>query len=73
MSKAGQEEQKRKSRPPPRGQRREAYPGEVKLRAVRLHLEEGYPLETIGRELGVSKNTIYLWVKRYRSEGEEGL
>ena len=73
MSKAGQEEQKRESRPPPRGRRREPYSGEVKLRAVRLHLEEGYPLASIGRELGVSKDTIYLWVKRYRSEGEDGL
>ena len=73
MSKAVQEEKKREIRPPPRGRRREPYSGEVKLRAVRLHLEEGYPLASIGRELKVSKDTIYLWVKRYRQEGEDGL
>jgi transposase InsO family protein len=73
MSKAVREEKKRESTPPPRGRRRKKFSGEVKLRAVRLNLEEGYPLASIGRELGVSKDTIYLWVKRYRSEGEEGL
>jgi transposase InsO family protein len=49
------------------------YPFEVRLRAVKLHLEEGFSLSTVSEELGLSKNTLWDWVKRYRESGEDGL
>ena len=75
MSKAGQEEQKRESRPPPRGRppTGTAYPIELRLKAVKLYLEEGIPVNLLVTELGVCRDTILAWVKRYRQDGEEGL
>ena len=61
---------------PPRGRtrrRRTPYPPESRLKAVRLAVEEGIPIELIGKELGVCPETIGKWVKRYRTEGEAGL
>ncbi len=46
---------------------------EQKLRAVKLHLEEGFPQELVARELGISNAAVYKWTKRYRDQGEEGL
>jgi transposase InsO family protein len=46
---------------------------EERLRAVKLHLEEGFPQELVGQELGVSTAAVYKWTKRYREQGEEGL
>jgi transposase InsO family protein len=46
---------------------------EQRLRAVKLHLEEGFTQELIGQELGVSTAAVYKWCKRYREQGEEGL
>ena len=61
---------------PPGGQKksgRNAYPFEVRLRAVRLYTEEEYSSELIAEELGMSSHTVYGWVKRYKEQGEEGL
>lgn len=49
------------------------YPYEVRLRAVKLHLEDGISREVIGRELGVGGSSISNWVTIYKREGEEGL
>ena len=49
------------------------YSVEQKLRAVRLYLEEGYPLDLVQRETKVSISSLWLWVRRYRKEGEAGL
>ena len=46
---------------------------EERLRAVKLHLEEGFPQELVARELGISGAAVYKWTKRYRDQGEEGL
>ena len=46
---------------------------EERLRAVKLHLEEGFPQEMVARELGFSSAAVYKWTKRYREQGEEGL
>jgi transposase InsO family protein len=46
---------------------------EERLRAVKLHLEEGFTQEMVSREMGVSFAAIGKWVQRYRREGEEGL
>ncbi len=49
------------------------YSYEVKLRAVKLYLEEGLPVSLLGKELGVKSSTILGWLKRYRARGEAGL
>jgi len=73
MSKAGQDK-KRENTPPPRGRRRAGWhEPALRLKAVRLYLEEGFPTPLISKELGVERATIFAWVKRYRQEGEEGL
>jgi transposase InsO family protein len=46
---------------------------ELRLRAVKLHLEEGIRREVIGRELGASESSVSNWINAYRREGEEGL
>jgi transposase InsO family protein len=46
---------------------------EQKLRAVKLHLEEGFTQESIAEEMGFSSSAVYKWAKTYRALGEEGL
>jgi transposase InsO family protein len=46
---------------------------DLKLRAVKLYLEEGYSKDLIAEELGVGKSTLTAWAKQYREEGEDGL
>jgi transposase InsO family protein len=55
------------------GSRRQRYPFELKVRAVKLYLEEEYSQELIVEELGVGKSTLTAWVRRYREQGEAGL
>jgi transposase InsO family protein len=66
---------KRQKEPqPPRGlARRRRHPFELRLKAVKLRLEEGFPLELIARELGIGKSTISAWTQQYREHGEAGL
>ena len=56
----------RRSRPGP-------YTSDFKLRAIKLHLEEGYPIRTLAEELGIGKSTLSKWKRRYLEEGESGL
>ena len=49
------------------------YPLALRLKAVKLHEEEGFSRQLIVQETGVSKNTLREWVKRYRAHGEAGL
>ncbi len=49
------------------------YSYELRLRAVKLHLEEGYSINLISEELGVGKSTLSLWLKRYREDEDAGL
>ena len=49
------------------------YPFELRLRVVRMYLEEEYPVSMICQETGVGRSTISTWVKKYRLHGEEGL
>jgi transposase len=46
---------------------------EVKRRAVKLCVEDGYPTEQVAAELGVGHSTLNTWAKKYREEGENGL
>jgi transposase len=50
-----------------------AHPYEVRLKAVKLRLEEGFSVKLIAHELGVARYAIYEWIKRYRQLGETGL
>jgi transposase InsO family protein len=49
------------------------YPFELRLRTVRMHLEEGYPASLITSEMGITAETLRQWTKRYQQYGEAGL
>ena len=49
------------------------YGFEIKLRCVKLRLEEGLPVGLLSKEAGVSKSAIHHWVKAYQERGEVGL
>jgi transposase InsO family protein len=49
------------------------YGFELKLRCVKLRLEEGLPVSLLSKEVGVSKETVLHWVKAYQERGEAGL
>jgi transposase InsO family protein len=49
------------------------YTADEKLKAVRLHLQEGYPLALVSQELGMGKKSLWYWVRTYRQRGEAGL
>jgi transposase InsO family protein len=48
-------------------------PVAVRLKAVKLYLEEGLPREMVSQEVGVHKSVLSEWARRYRQEGEAGL
>jgi transposase InsO family protein len=49
------------------------YGFELKLRCVKLHLEEGFPISLLSKEVGASTDGIRRWVKAYQERGEAGL
>ncbi len=55
------------------GPRRKRYTYEEKLRAVKLHLEEGFKVELVSEETGVSSSSLGAWLRDYRQHGELGL
>jgi transposase InsO family protein len=55
------------------GKKRRIVSAEVRLRAVKLFLEEGLPAKLICGEFGVHKSVLSKWVRRYREGGEDGL
>lgn len=70
--------EKSKNSSPPRGGKTAAknagrYPVALRLRAVKLHIEEGFSIELVAEELGVSHEALRGWLRRYRQDGEEGL
>jgi len=50
-----------------------AYPFAVRLRAVKLYLEEEYPASLIASEVGCSVYSLRDWIKKYERLGEQGL
>ena len=69
---------KRKNLNPPRGVGRaeksaHRYPPEVRLKAVRLRLEEGFSLADVCQELGMAQSCLSRWVCLYQQFGEAGL
>lgn len=66
-----------KTQRPPRGATRRTkcprYPAELKLRAVKLHVEEGFDLKLVAQEVGASDVSIREWIRRYQEYGRAGL
>ena len=66
-----------KTKRPPRGASRRTkcprYPAELKLRAVKLHVEEGFDLKLVAKEVGASDVSIREWIRRYQEYGRAGL
>jgi len=59
---------------PPGGRRKfSSYPLDFRLKIVKLFLEEGYSATVLHEEFGIGKSTIHKWVKRYETNGEQGL
>ena len=78
ISEAGKKRAKREKREhPPRGVSRRtkchSYPAELKLRAVKLHVEEGFDLGLVAQETGACPHSIREWVRRYQKQGRAGL
>ncbi len=48
-------------------------PFEIKLRVVKLFLEEKVPKSIIIQESGISPISLDRWIKQYRKQGEKGL
>ncbi len=46
------------------------YDREFKMNAVKLYRESGKPLEKLGKDLGISKTTLYSWVQQFKEKGE---
>ena len=40
---------------------------------VKRVIVDGWPTATVGEQLGISRATVYKWVRRYRTEGLPGL
>jgi transposase-like protein len=55
------------------GPRRKRYTYEEKLRAVKLHVEEGFNAALVCQETGVSPSSLGAWLAEYRKRGEVGL
>jgi transposase InsO family protein len=49
------------------------YGFEIKLRCVKLRLEEGIPVSLISKEVGCSQDVIRRWARAYEERGEAGL
>src|SRR4030042_3862310 len=46
---------------------------ELKLRCLKLRLEEGIPVSLLSKEVGCSQDVIRRWAKAYQERGEAGL
>lgn len=69
-------EKKKNPSCPPRGaapKNRLTFTAEERLRAVKLHLEEGFTQQMVAQEMSVSLASITKWVGLYRHQGEAGL
>ena len=60
-------------RGPKPGSNAKRYTFDERLRAVKLHLEEGFPLLLVCKETGVSASSLSLWLRQFRKQGELGL
>lgn len=44
------------------------YPEEFKIEAVKQVMDRGHPVNEVAFRLGVSNNSLYQWIKRYRRD-----
>src|SRR5438552_4514879 len=70
--------EKKRNDTPPRGGARDSknsnrYSFELKLKAVKLYLEEGFTNPQITEELKLGPSTLSIWIREYRAYGEAGL
>jgi transposase InsO family protein/transposase-like protein len=65
--------EEKQAREPRAGKQPRRYTAEERLKAVRLHLQEGFPQSLVCEELGMGRQTLMSWVKAYREYGEGGL
>ncbi len=49
------------------------YSPEFRIRAVKLHLEEGYSQRLVSQEMCIGISSLSGWLKAYRERGEQGL
>lgn len=57
-----------------KGQKFIRYTHEVRVEAIRLHLEEGWTYRKIIEHLGIAdKDRMKIWMRKYRKLGEFGL
>jgi transposase InsO family protein len=72
-----QEKQEVEKQGPRRGGRKGRklihYAFEFKVKAIKLHLEEGFAQSLVCREMGMCISTFSGWLREYRKYGEEGL
>jgi transposase InsO family protein len=71
-----EKKKKKKNTSPPRGgppKKNLRRTFDERLRAVKLHLEEGFTQEMVALEMGISLACLQQWLSRYRLQGEEGL
>lgn len=47
------------------------YPEEFKIQAVNQVIEKKQPVADVAARLGVSKHSLYAWIKRYSKSSEE--
>ena len=69
-------EKKQKNTSAPRGgapKKHVTFSFEQRLRAVKLHLEEGFPQVLVAEQLGISSASVYKWTHNYKLYGEEAL
>jgi transposase len=54
------------------GKKLKSYTAEFKESAVKLAVESKRPLAQAARDLGVSKDTLYGWVRQYHAKSQPG-
>ena len=44
---------------------------EFRLKVAKLREEEGYPVQMLAEQFGISEYSVYRWAKRYRLYGQQ--
>ena len=56
-----------------KGRTASPYPFALRLKVVRLYLEDGYPSSLVAEQFGISAYSVYRWSRLYRQQGEQAL
>ena len=49
------------------------FPFEFRIKVAKLREEEGYPVQMLAEQFGISEYSVYRWAKIYRDYGQRGL